>query len=191
MGSAGCALVRAGTTQKRAQARFRERRALSPRRTHMACIPVPATCAMAISGQESSPRPTILTPLNSHPRTDATPPSLVHLFPRPQGGWRPVALARFALEASAYRPIASVPRVPCPVLFLSATRDALCPHDLVRRAAGLLPGETSGGAGNGNGSGSSRLVEFESSHFDIYHGEHGARAGREMVEFIRKHTGRA
>lgn len=101
-----------------------------------------------------------------------------------------MALARFALEASAYRPIASVPRIPCPVLFISATRDALCPHALVQRAAGLLPGESSGGAGNGaTAGGSSRLVEFESSHFDIYHGEHGARAGREMVEFIRKHTG--
>lgn len=67
-----------------------------------------------------------------------------------------MARARLALELSRYRPIASVPRVKAGILFLSAGKDTLCPPELVRTAAALVPN-------------SGAVLEMpELTHFDLY-----------------------
>ncbi|PNH12761.1 hypothetical protein TSOC_000229, partial [Tetrabaena socialis] len=91
------------------------------------------------------------------------------------GGWRPLALARITLEASSYRPITAVPRLRTPVLFVAATRDALCPAAAVAAAAAAVPG--------GRGS----VLELDSSHFDVYHGDKFRTAADAMLRFARQH----
>ncbi|EFJ45464.1 hypothetical protein VOLCADRAFT_94145 [Volvox carteri f. nagariensis] len=126
----------------------------------------------------------VLPPPHSWPRL---PPAYVK-----SGGWRPVVLARFALETSSYSPIKSVPRITAPVLFISALRDQLCPPELVRRAAALLPvgagssnSNSSVGRGSGSGSGA-ELVELDCTHFDIYLGEHLVSVLEATVSFLTR-----
>ncbi|KXZ52755.1 hypothetical protein GPECTOR_8g146 [Gonium pectorale] len=91
-----------------------------------------------------------------------------------QGGWQPRILARFTLETSSYSPIASVPSIAAPVLFVAAAEDVLCPVGLVRRAAGLVPG------------GNASVVELSCTHFDAYRGEHFQAAAAAMVRFLEQ-----
>ncbi|GLI58590.1 hypothetical protein VaNZ11_000215 [Volvox africanus] len=102
-----------------------------------------------------------------------------------EGGWRPVILSRFTLEASSYSPIKSVPRVTAPVLFISALRDQLCPAEKVRKAAELL--QTSNSNSSGGSSITGELLELDCTHFDAYLGEHLVAATESMVRFLRRH----
>ncbi|KAF8073154.1 aidA [Scenedesmus sp. PABB004] len=96
-----------------------------------------------------------------------------------QGGWTNRARACLALELFVHRysPIACVPRVAAPVLFVAASRDTLCPVDAVRRAAGL--------ARRG------QLLERDCTHFELYRGELFEKLIDEQVLFLRRHTGLA
>eukprot|EP00198_Chlamydomonas_reinhardtii_P007562 XP_001696899.1 predicted protein [Chlamydomonas reinhardtii] len=95
-----------------------------------------------------------------------------------QGGWRPLVLARVALETSSYRPITSLERLAgVPLLFVSAAQDSLCPAAAVRAAAAAAPG---GGA---------EYLELPCDHFSAYGGEHLKAASERMTAFLRRHFG--
>ncbi|KAG2439296.1 hypothetical protein HXX76_004655 [Chlamydomonas incerta] len=95
-----------------------------------------------------------------------------------QGGWRPLVLARVALETSSYRPITALERLAgVPLLFVSAAEDSLCPAAAVRAAAAAAPG------------GAAEYLELPCDHFSAYGGEHLQAASERMVAFLRKHFG--
>jgi pimeloyl-ACP methyl ester carboxylesterase len=90
------------------------------------------------------------------------------------GGWRNRAPARTLAYMSAYSPIQDVPHVKVPVLFVTATRDALCPAESVRDAAKLAP--------------RGQLLELNTTHFDLYTGANFDHICAEMVKFAVAHA---
>jgi pimeloyl-ACP methyl ester carboxylesterase len=92
-----------------------------------------------------------------------------------QGGWRNQARACWALEAGRYRPIASVPDITAPVLYITAETDSLCPPDVIESAVGLTR--------------NARQLVMPCTHFDVYSGEHFEVASAAELEFLLEHLG--
>ncbi|KAI8472280.1 MAG: alpha/beta-hydrolase [Monoraphidium minutum] len=90
-----------------------------------------------------------------------------------QGGWRNQARAVFALEASSYRPIASVANITAPVLYVTATKDALCPQDVIARAVQATRNAV-------------QLV-MDCTHFDVYRGAELEEVAAEEERFLLQH----
>ncbi|GBF88090.1 hypothetical protein Rsub_00802 [Raphidocelis subcapitata] len=90
-----------------------------------------------------------------------------------QGGWRNQARAAWALEASRYRPIASVPSITAPVLYITATTDSLCPPDVIAAAVAATP--------------NARQKVMECTHFDVYNGQRFEDAVAAELEFLAEH----
>ena len=87
-----------------------------------------------------------------------------------------MARALLVLELPWYSPIRSVPDVTAPIMFLSALRDTTCPPKLIQRAAELArhPGM--------------ELLEFDTSHFNLYQGMQLEGCLTSAGEFMLKHT---
>jgi pimeloyl-ACP methyl ester carboxylesterase len=62
-----------------------------------------------------------------------------HPRPARQGGWRNVIAARFLWNMLGYTPLNSVPNVRVPVYLRVATKDHICPPEVVLEAARLFP----------------------------------------------------
>jgi dienelactone hydrolase len=94
-----------------------------------------------------------------------------------QGGWHNLARAALAVEmfVHKYSPIRFVPHIKCPILFVAATQDVLCPVDQVYKAVKL--------AEHG------QLLSRECTHFELYRGQLFEGLITEQVEFLQKHTG--
>lgn len=90
------------------------------------------------------------------------------------GGWVNRAPARTLAYMSGYSPIQDVPHVTCPILFVTATKDTLCPAESVRSAAALAQ--------------KGHLLELNTTHFDLYTGENFENISAEMVKFAKAHT---
>jgi pimeloyl-ACP methyl ester carboxylesterase len=91
----------------------------------------------------------------------------------------PQARAALVLELAVgrYSPIQAVPRVTCPILFVAATEDVLCPVDQVHRAVKLAQHGT--------------LLSRECTHFELYRGALFEGLIDEQVQFFRRCTGLA
>lgn len=76
-----------------------------------------------------------------------------------QGGWTNAARASLSWElfTQRYSPGACAPAVPCPVMFVAASTDSLCPVEQVKAAAAAAPKGT--------------LLLRECTHFELYRGE--------------------
>lgn len=90
-----------------------------------------------------------------------------------QGGWRNQARAMFALEASSYRPIASVSNITAPVLYITAVKDALCPHEVIAAAVSATP--------------RARQMIMPCTHFDVYRGKEFEEVAEAEVAFLLEH----
>jgi pimeloyl-ACP methyl ester carboxylesterase len=77
------------------------------------------------------------------------------------------------LEASRYRPIASVPAITAPVLYITATTDSLCPPDVIAAAVKLTA--------------DARQKVMDCTHFDVYNGERFEAAVMEETAFFLQH----
>jgi hypothetical protein len=77
------------------------------------------------------------------------------------------------LEAGRYRPIASVPKITAPVLYITATTDSLCPPDVIEEAVKLTP--------------DARQKVMDCTHFDVYNGERFEVAIKEELGFLLQH----
>lgn len=95
--------------------------------------------------------------------------------PGPQGGWRNLARAAWGLEASRYRPIASVPRITAPVLYITAVRDSVCPPDVIEAAVAMTK--------------DAAQKVMQCSHFDVYQGQPFEEAVAAEVEFLAAKLG--
>jgi fermentation-respiration switch protein FrsA (DUF1100 family) len=89
--------------------------------------------------------------------------------------WRNQIAARIALTLPLYRPIRAARHIRAPLLVLVCERDEICPADLAHRAAALAP----------NG----RSVSCDSSHFEIYFGQHFEAATAEILGFLETELG--
>jgi len=89
------------------------------------------------------------------------------------------ARAALALELFVHRysPITFVPQVKCPILFVAATEDVLCPVDQVHKAVALAP--------------QARLLSRNCTHFELYRGALFEGLIGEQVKFFQQHTGLA
>lgn len=94
-----------------------------------------------------------------------------------QGGWVNAARAALAFElfSRRYSPIQHVAAVRCPILFVAATQDVLCPVEQVRRAVAL--------ARRGS------LLSRECTHFELYRGQLFEGLIGEQLAFLQQHTG--
>lgn len=90
-----------------------------------------------------------------------------------QGGWRNQARACWSLEAGRYRPIASVPDITAPVLYITATVDSVCPPDVIAEAVRLTR--------------NARQKVMDCSHFEVYTGDEFEEAVAAEVEFLKEH----
>lgn len=90
------------------------------------------------------------------------------------GGWENRAPARTLAYMSAYSPVQDVPTVQAPILFVTATQDALCPAESVRVAYFLAP--------------RAQLLELNTTHFDLYTGANFEHICAEMVKFALAHV---
>jgi len=89
------------------------------------------------------------------------------------GKWENLAPARTLLLVSMYSPIKIVDTIHIPILFVGASKDNLCPPELVKKAANLAPkGEYFENSG--------------STHFEIYTGDYFENSSRAMVAFLTK-----
>jgi hypothetical protein len=84
--------------------------------------------------------------------------------------------ALLALEMPAYSPMASIPAITAPVMFIGATHDTTCPVELVRAANDAVVNKQG------------LMFEFNASHFELYRGERLAKATHEAFVFLLKHT---
>jgi len=75
-------------------------------------------------------------------------------LPPPRAPWRNVLCARLLPEMERFVPLDHVQEIPCPVLFVAASRDSLNPQAQLEAAAHRAPG--------------GRLHVLESSHFGLY-----------------------
>ena len=94
-----------------------------------------------------------------------------------QGGWQNLARASFYLEMliSKYSPIKFVPSIEAPIMFIAATNDGLCPHDVVEAASKLAP----------NG----RMLSRNATHFELYRGALFDGIIHEQITFLQMHLG--
>eukprot|EP00882_Tetradesmus_deserticola_P014397 GHRQ01015309.1.p2 GENE.GHRQ01015309.1~~GHRQ01015309.1.p2 ORF type:complete len:207 (+),score=71.75 GHRQ01015309.1:920-1540(+) len=96
-----------------------------------------------------------------------------------QGGWQNKARAALVWElfVGRYSPIQYVPDIACPIQFVAATEDVLCPVDQVLKAVGLAQ----------QGS----LLSRQCTHFELYRGKLFQGLVTAQVAFFRQHTGLA
>lgn len=96
-----------------------------------------------------------------------------------QGNWQNKARAALTWELFVYKysPIKYVPELTCPIQFVAATEDVLCPVDQIHRAVKL--------AKNGV------LLSRECTHFELYRGKLFEGLVAEQVQFLRQQTGLA
>ncbi|WIA29635.1 hypothetical protein OEZ86_012122 [Tetradesmus obliquus] len=94
-----------------------------------------------------------------------------------QGGWQNKARAALVWElfARKYSPIRSVPDLSCPIQFVAATEDVLCPVDQVLKAVRLAKHGV--------------LLSRQCTHFELYRGKLFEGLVAEQVAFLRQHTG--
>lgn len=90
------------------------------------------------------------------------------------GGWQNYATARSLIVMSLYNPVDVVKDIQAPILFITATKDAVCPPGEVEVAAKVAP--------------NAEVFSIESSHFDIYIGQTFNTITDEMVKFLNKHV---
>lgn len=76
-----------------------------------------------------------------------------------------------------YSPIKFVPQLKCPILFVAATEDVLCPVDQVHKAVALAP--------------QGRLLSRNCTHFELYRGALFEGLIGEQVKFFQENTGLA
>jgi uncharacterized protein len=101
-------------------------------------------------------------------------PAVASPHPRaPQGGWRNLARAALALEASSYRPIASVSNITAPVFYVTATKDGLCPQEVIAAAVAATP--------------AARQLVMDCTHFDVYRGPEFEEVVAAETEFLLQH----
>lgn len=74
-----------------------------------------------------------------------------------------------------YSPIQRVKEIPCPVLFVAATEDVLCPVDQVHKAVGLAQ--------------KAQLLSRECTHFELYRGALFEGLIGEQTKFFQQKTG--
>jgi pimeloyl-ACP methyl ester carboxylesterase len=74
-----------------------------------------------------------------------------------------------------YSPIQHVKQISCPILFVAATQDVLCPVDQVHRALALAP--------------NAQLLSRECTHFELYRGQLFEGLIHEQARFFQQHTG--
>ncbi len=86
--------------------------------------------------------------------------------------WPNEAAARVTLRVAAYRPIAKVARVRCPILFAVADDDVVTPPDLAVKAAARAP--------------RAQLRHYPGGHFDPYVGELFERVVADQSEFLQR-----
>lgn len=85
------------------------------------------------------------------------------------------ACLSWELLTRKYSPIQSVARVACPVLYVAAKRDELCPVDQVYKAGKLTP--------------RGQLLMRDCTHFELYRGALFEGLIAEQLAFLQKHTG--
>lgn len=83
----------------------------------------------------------------------------------------------FELFVHKYSPIQYVPRISCPIMFVAATEDVLCPVDQVHRAVKLAK--------------QGQLLSRVCTHFELYRGALFEGLIQEQVQFFRQVTGLA
>jgi len=89
----------------------------------------------------------------------------------PEGsGWKNQAPARIILTLPAYRPIASAPRINCPVLLICAEKDSLIPTRAVEKLAARIRNV--------------RMERVPAGHFDVYQGEIFETVVKMEAEFL-------
>jgi dienelactone hydrolase len=76
-----------------------------------------------------------------------------------------------------YSPIKRVPDIQCPILFVAATEDVLCPVDQVYKAVGLAQ--------------KAQLLSRQCTHFELYRGALFEGLIGEQAQFLRERTGLA
>eukprot|EP00879_Flechtneria_rotunda_P013432 GHRR01014025.1.p1 GENE.GHRR01014025.1~~GHRR01014025.1.p1 ORF type:complete len:351 (+),score=133.40 GHRR01014025.1:659-1711(+) len=96
-----------------------------------------------------------------------------------QGGWQNLARASLVWELfiHKYSPIKAVPDITCPIMFVAATEDVLCPVDQVYKAVKLAK--------------RGQLLSRECTHFELYRGKLFEDLVAKQVEFFRQQTGLA
>lgn len=82
--------------------------------------------------------------------------------------------ARIVIRMDKYHPLHTIGQIRCPVLLQVADKDIYLPEKIVDQAARLL-----GSRGE--------VHHFPVDHFDIYQGEHAARALTVQVDFFTRH----
>jgi hypothetical protein len=89
------------------------------------------------------------------------------------------ARAALALElfVQRYSPIQYVKDIQCPILFVAATQDVLCPVDQVHKAVGLAR--------------KGQLLSRDCTHFELYRGALFEGLIGEQAKFLQQHTGLA
>lgn len=85
--------------------------------------------------------------------------------------WKNEAPARAALSIAFYRPVASVPRIRCPVFIVLAKNDSLIPADAVLKTVYRIKG--------------AMALELDCGHFDPYRGEWFEQSIRSMLQFLQ------
>lgn len=91
------------------------------------------------------------------------------------GGWKNLAPARTLAVLSLYNPISFVAGISkeIPILFVGGTRDSLCPIEYIRDATKLAA--------------NARLLEIDTTHFNMYGGDAFVTAVDAMKAFLREH----
>jgi pimeloyl-ACP methyl ester carboxylesterase len=93
------------------------------------------------------------------------------LPPAPRGGWQNKLLARFLADFDRFQPLAALPSLRCPVLFVAARRDDLAPLALVERGHVLAPPR-------------STLAIQDCGHFELYLEPALAQNAARQIEFL-------
>lgn len=94
-----------------------------------------------------------------------------------QGDWQNKARACLVWEMfkDKYSPIQHVPTLTCPILFVAASEDTLCPVDQIYKAAKLAK--------------QGQLLARNCTHFELYRGKLFEELVSEQVQFLRQCTG--
>lgn len=92
-----------------------------------------------------------------------------------RGAFPETVAARILARIGLYSPGRHAPRVSCPALVQIATRDAITPAAVARRAAERMP--------------RGRYVEYPCEHFDPYVDPHFERIVADQLDFLRGVTG--
>eukprot|EP00878_Enallax_costatus_P016470 GHUV01017276.1.p1 GENE.GHUV01017276.1~~GHUV01017276.1.p1 ORF type:complete len:320 (+),score=62.36 GHUV01017276.1:621-1580(+) len=96
-----------------------------------------------------------------------------------QGDWQNIARASLVWELfrHKYSPIKYVPDIKCPILFVAASEDCLCPVGQIYKAAKIAQ--------------QGQLLARDCTHFELYRGKLFEGIISEQVNFFRQHTGLA